>query len=282
MVERSELTDQGPRAAHPQHRLSAFRGGDEHLDPTLDDHDDEIRAIPFAEHAPVPRVPTQTSRAEQSCPGNFGQAACEVADRVARCDHSDDRSPAGTFRTRVTPAPVVRHLTQTPPGDWSTLDEQQASTAREVPMHHSWIDTELARVALFEGLSKPELRHVSAITTRLDLPAGRVLIRQGAPGREFFVMIDGEVQVVQEDRLIATRGAGEHVGELALVDRQPRSATVIASTPVAIGVMSGHDFRDLIVGVPDVAARIAATVAERRARLDADTGDVDHLVLGRV
>ena len=57
---------------------------------------------------------------------------------------------------------------------------------------------------------------------------------------------------------------------------------MIASTPVAIGVMSGHDFRDLIVGVPDVAARIAATVAERRARLDADTGDADHLVLGRV
>ena len=75
-------------------------------------------------------------------------------------------------------------------------------------MHHSWIDTELAQVALFEGLSKPELRHVSAITTRLDLPAGRVLIRQGAPGREFFVVIDGEVQVVQEDRLIATRGTG--------------------------------------------------------------------------
>ena len=75
----------------------------------------------------------------------------------------------------------MRHLTQTPPGDWSTLDEQQASTAREVPMHHSWIDTELARVALFEGLSKPELRHVSAITTRLDLPAGRASSGRGHP-----------------------------------------------------------------------------------------------------
>lgn len=146
-------------------------------------------------------------------------------------------------------------------------------------MHRSKIDTELAHVAVFEGLSKPELRRVAAITTWLDLPAGRVLIRQGAPGREFVVMIDGEVQVVRDDRLIATRGPGEHVGEMAFVDRRPRSASVIASTPVAIGVMSGHDFRDLMVGVPDVAARIAATAAERRARLDADT---DHLVLRRV
>jgi CRP-like cAMP-binding protein len=130
-------------------------------------------------------------------------------------------------------------------------------------MHRPKIDTELAQVAVFEGLSKPELRRVAAITTWLDLPAGRVLIRQGAPGREFVVMIDGEGQVVRDDRLIATRGPGEHVGEMAIVDRRPRSATVIASTPVAIGVMSGHDFRDLMVKVPDVAARIAATVAER-------------------
>ena len=117
-------------------------------------------------------------------------------------------------------------------------------------MQRPKIDPELAHVALFEGLSKPELRHVAAITTWLDLPAGRVLVRQGAPGREFVVVIDGEVQVVRDDRLIARRGPGEHVGEMALVDRRPRSATVIASTPVAIGVMNGHDFRDLMVEFP--------------------------------
>jgi CRP/FNR family cyclic AMP-dependent transcriptional regulator len=135
-------------------------------------------------------------------------------------------------------------------------------------MQRSWINRELAQVALFEGLSKQELRQVSAMTTRVEAPAGRVLVKQGAPGQEFIVMIDGEVQVVWDDRLLATRGPGDHVGEMALVDRQPRSATVIASTPVVIEVMSRPDFRDLIHGVPDVAARIAATVAERRAHLD--------------
>jgi CRP-like cAMP-binding protein len=140
-------------------------------------------------------------------------------------------------------------------------------------MQRSRIDTELGRVALFEGLSKQELRHVSVVTTRVDVPAGRVLIRQGAPGREFFVLIDGEAQVIRDHQLIATRGPGEYVGELALVDRRPRSATVIATTPVAIGVISRHDFRDLIHAVPDVAARIAATVTERQAHLGAETGD---------
>jgi CRP-like cAMP-binding protein len=121
-------------------------------------------------------------------------------------------------------------------------------------MQRSRIDTELAQASLFEGLTKQELRHVSAITTRMDVAAGRVLIKQGAPGREFFVLIDGEAQVVRDDQLLATRGPGEHIGELALVDGRPRSATVIATTPVAIGVVSGRDFRDLVLTVPDVAA----------------------------
>jgi CRP/FNR family transcriptional regulator, cyclic AMP receptor protein len=140
-------------------------------------------------------------------------------------------------------------------------------------MQRPWINTELAQAALFQGLSNQELRRVSALTTRLEAPAGRVLVRQGAPGREFIVLIDGEAQVVRDDRLIATRGPREHFGEMALVDRQPRSATVIASTPVVLEVIGCRDFHDLMHGVPDVAARIAATVAERRASLGAEIGD---------
>ena len=140
-------------------------------------------------------------------------------------------------------------------------------------MQRPRINPEISQVALFDGLSNQELRRVSAMTTRLELPAGRVLVRQGAPGREFIVLIDGEAQVLRDDRRIAMRGPGEHFGEMALVDHQPRNATVIASTPVVIEVISGRDFLDLLHGVPDLAVRIATTIAERRTQLGAETGD---------
>jgi CRP-like cAMP-binding protein len=140
-------------------------------------------------------------------------------------------------------------------------------------MQRPRINPEISHVTLFEGLSKQELRRVSAMTTRLELPAGRVLVRQGALGREFIVMIDGEAQVLRDDRRIATRGPGEHFGEMALVDHQPRNATVIASTPVVVEVIGGRDFHDLMHRVPDVAARIATTIADRRTHLGAETGE---------
>ena len=82
---------------------------------------------------------------------------------------------------------------------------------------HVWIDERLAEVPLFEGLSKPQLRRISGLMTRIDRPAGQVLTREGEQGSEFFIVLEGEVEVRQADRVIATRRPGEYVGEIALL-----------------------------------------------------------------
>ena len=129
---------------------------------------------------------------------------------------------------------------------------------------HVWIDERLAQVPLFEGLSKKQLELVSSLATRLNEPAGAVLTREGAPGYEFIIVLEGEVEVRRQGRLIAKRGAGEFFGEMALVEHQPRTATVRATTPVLIEVIPRREFQSLLAGVPDIAERVQATIAKRR------------------
>jgi CRP-like cAMP-binding protein len=95
---------------------------------------------------------------------------------------------------------------------------------------HVWIDERLAEVPLFEGLSKRQLRRISSLMTRIDRPAGQVLTREGEYGSEFFIVLEGEVEVRQADRVIATREPGDYVGEIALLDKRPRTASVVATT----------------------------------------------------
>jgi CRP/FNR family transcriptional regulator, cyclic AMP receptor protein len=133
---------------------------------------------------------------------------------------------------------------------------------------HAWIDEQLAAVPLFEGLSKKQLRRISSLMTRLELPAGKVLTREGEQGSEFFIVLEGEVEVRQGDQVVATRGPGEYVGEIALLDRRPRTATVVATTRVSVEVLSRREFRSLLVQAPELSEQILATVAQRLADLE--------------
>src|SRR5262245_20486553 len=90
----------------------------------------------------------------------------------------------------------------------------------------------LAQVPLFKDLSKKHLQQVSNLATRIDFPAGKVLAQEGEPGHEFVVILDGEVEIRKGDEVIATRGPGSYVGEIALLEHRPRTATVVATTPV--------------------------------------------------
>lgn len=135
---------------------------------------------------------------------------------------------------------------------------------------HAWIDEQLAAVPLFAGLSKKQLRRISSLMTRIDRPAGQVLTTEGQPGFEFFIVLEGEVEVRQGDQAIATRRAGEYVGEIALVDRRPRTATVVATTPVSVEVLSRREFVSLLAEVPELSEQIMATMAARLADLDAE------------
>jgi CRP/FNR family cyclic AMP-dependent transcriptional regulator len=116
---------------------------------------------------------------------------------------------------------------------------------------------------LFENCSKQELRHIARIADELDLPAGKVLIREGERGREFFVIINGEVEVRRKGRKMATLGPGSFVGEMALLSKIPRVATVTAATPLDVLVITDRAFITLLEKTPAMGVKVARTLAER-------------------
>jgi CRP/FNR family cyclic AMP-dependent transcriptional regulator len=149
----------------------------------------------------------------------------------------------------------------------------QAALLEDAPMdRHERIDEHLANVPLFASLSKKELRQISQLATRLEEPAGTVLIKEGRIGREFMIVIDGEIEIRKGDQLIATQGPGSYVGEIALLEHRPRTATVIATTPVSIEVIGQREFAGLLAEVPELSQQLLATVASRLADLEATAG----------
>jgi CRP-like cAMP-binding protein len=121
----------------------------------------------------------------------------------------------------------------------------------------------LSRVPLFSGCSKKELRQIAGIADEIDLRRGKVLTRQGAPGREFFVLLEGTVDVVRDRKQINTLAAGEFFGEMALVSNIPRTATVTATSPIRVLVLVDRDFRRLLKDDAAIAVKVLGTMAER-------------------
>jgi CRP/FNR family transcriptional regulator, cyclic AMP receptor protein len=128
---------------------------------------------------------------------------------------------------------------------------------------HAWIEEQLAQVPLFEGLSRKQLRRISSLMTRIDRPAGQILTTEGQRGHEFFIVLEGEVEVRQGDRVIATRRAGDYVGEIALLDERPRTATVVATSPISVEVLSRRELARLLTDVPKLSEQLLATMARR-------------------
>jgi CRP-like cAMP-binding protein len=125
----------------------------------------------------------------------------------------------------------------------------------------------LPALQLFEGLPTKQLRVVSQLSTPLELPAGTALAQEGTPGREFFMVLAGEVEVSRKHRLVATRGPGSHLGEIALLERCPRTATLVAKTPVSVAVASQGEFASMLQLVPEIAERLDASTTQRLAEL---------------
>ena len=126
-------------------------------------------------------------------------------------------------------------------------------------------DNDLIEVPLFAELSRKQVRWASRLTTPLDFSAGEVLARQGSVGAEFFVVLEGVVEVVRDGDLIATRGPGSPLGEIALLGARPRTATLIAQTPVHARVASQREFSGLLAEVPAISERLHALMLERLA-----------------
>jgi CRP-like cAMP-binding protein len=108
----------------------------------------------------------------------------------------------------------------------------------------------ISRVPLFEGCSGRELAQVAAIAEQVEVPEGEVLIREGEPGRDFFAIVEGSVELRKGNRRIATLGAGDFVGEIALLTNAPRTATVRSSSPVSALRVTRQGFSTLLEASP--------------------------------
>ena len=121
----------------------------------------------------------------------------------------------------------------------------------------------LRRAPLFEGLSKKELTMLASVTEDLKVEPGTVLCREGSLGREFFVVVDGEVEVSKGGKRIAGRGSGDFFGEIALLTTTTRTATVTATTPLRCFILTRGDFRRVLEENPKVQRKVMEALAER-------------------
>jgi CRP-like cAMP-binding protein len=123
----------------------------------------------------------------------------------------------------------------------------------------------IQKVPLFSRLSKKGLGEVARIADELDLPSGKKMAKEGDRGREFFVLLEGEADVTKGDRRINRMKKGDFFGEIALVTKVPRTATVTATGDVRVLVINERDFAALIKNSPEIGRGVAEALAERLA-----------------
>ena len=121
----------------------------------------------------------------------------------------------------------------------------------------------LKRVPLFERCSKSELQRIARLADEVHLPADRKLTKEGEPGREFVVLVEGRAEVRRRGRRLRELSAGDFLGEIALVADVPRTATVTTLTPVNILLMTARDFQLLLREVPSLQPKVLYALATR-------------------
>jgi CRP/FNR family transcriptional regulator, cyclic AMP receptor protein len=128
----------------------------------------------------------------------------------------------------------------------------------------------LRQAPLFEGLSKKELTELARRSEDMELEPGTVLCREGEIGQEFFVILEGEVDVKRKGKRLGTRGAGDFIGEIALLEEIERTATVTAKTQLHVLVLTRPAFQHLVNEHPAVERKVMRTLARRLAALSTD------------
>ena len=121
----------------------------------------------------------------------------------------------------------------------------------------------IKQIPLFTRLSRKELADVAALADEIDFPAGKVIIKEGERGREFFVLLDGGADVIRGGHKIAHLAKGDFVGEIAVIARIPRTATVKTTAPTRALVVTDQALRGLLRRMPDMQLKVLQAVAER-------------------
>lgn len=130
----------------------------------------------------------------------------------------------------------------------------------------------LRRIPLFARLGTREIERLGQLTDEIELPAGRALMRQGEAGAELFVLVAGSATVERDGELLARScGPGEILGEIALLDGGPRSATVTLDEPSRLLVLTRTAFHSLMDEFPSVRESVLETLAQRVRGLDRDS-----------
>jgi CRP-like cAMP-binding protein len=127
----------------------------------------------------------------------------------------------------------------------------------------------LGNVPLFSACSKKELQTIARASDDVQVPAGKVLVEEGKPGHEFFLILSGNASVKRGKREIAKLSTGQYFGELALLDRGPRSASVIAKDDMEVLVLGQREFAGVIDEVPTLAHKLLTSMAQRLREADA-------------
>jgi CRP-like cAMP-binding protein len=121
----------------------------------------------------------------------------------------------------------------------------------------------LRKVPLFSGCSDKQLQFIATRVEEVDVPAGKVLTRQGQSGGEFFIILSGGAEVSVDGSVVNTMGGGDHFGEIALLDNGPRSATVTAKTPMRVLLLSPRQFQDVLHQDAEIAVTLLHSVTKR-------------------
>lgn len=122
---------------------------------------------------------------------------------------------------------------------------------------------QLKDVAFFEGFTDDELARVAQLAEEVEAQAGAELTDQGRPGQECFVILDGQASVAVSGEHVATVGAGSMVGEMALIDHRPRSATVTAETDMRLLAFDNNAFKALLDEMPKASQRVMSLLNAR-------------------
>jgi CRP/FNR family cyclic AMP-dependent transcriptional regulator len=129
-------------------------------------------------------------------------------------------------------------------------------------------EARLREIPLFAGLGKKERREVAKLADEVEVEPGRHLVREGEFAYEFFAIEEGTAEVRRRDQLLAELGPGDFFGEMGLIGQVTRNASVVATAPTRVLVLTGSSFRHIERELPGVSKQIRKAIEERCRQLE--------------
>ena len=122
---------------------------------------------------------------------------------------------------------------------------------------------EINQVPLFSELSRNEIKSLKMLMTEIGISSGRTVVREGDVGREFMIILSGTASVSKQGNKFATLGPGDFFGELSLLGKGPRSATVTAETDLQLKALNRREFATMLDKNPKIAEKVLADAHSR-------------------